>query len=209
MILTGIAINAFAGAVIGFGIFVADDDELRSVTFWSLGTLGLATWNAVGVVAPLALLGILISTKFSRVLDILALGDRPASHLGVRVEPVRLQAIAVVGLLASSAVAATGIIAFVGLLVPHIMRIVLGPLNAQRYPAFLPDGTAHGQLAALAAFYFGPDLDVTLVLLIRGTGPMKLGRQTPALLSWNGGLQRQASLTVQTIETRLRQLEIT
>ncbi len=127
MILTGIAINAFAGAVIGFGIFVADDDELRSVTFWSLGTLGLATWNAVGVVAPLALLGILISTKFSRVLDILALGDRPASHLGVRVEPVRLQAIAVVGLLASSAVAATGIIAFVGLLVPHIMRIVLGP----------------------------------------------------------------------------------
>lgn len=127
LILTGIAINAFAGAVIGFAVFVADDDELRSVTFWSLGTLGLATWKAVGVVIPLALLGMLISAKFARVLDTLALGDRPASHLGVRVEPVRLQAIAVVGLLASSAVAATGMIAFVGLLVPHIMRIVLGP----------------------------------------------------------------------------------
>jgi len=127
LILTGIAINALSGALIGLAVFVADDDQIRTVTFWSLGTLGLATWNAVGVVAPLALLGILISTKFSRVLDILALGDRPASHLGVRVEPVRLQAIAVVGLLASSAVAATGIIAFVGLLVPHIMRIVLGP----------------------------------------------------------------------------------
>jgi iron complex transport system permease protein len=127
LILTGIAINAFAGAVIGFAVFVADDDEIRSVTFWSLGTLGLATWKAVGVVIPLALLGMAMSARFARVLDTLALGDRPATHLGVRVEPVRLQAIAVVGLLASSAVAATGMIAFVGLLVPHIMRIVLGP----------------------------------------------------------------------------------
>lgn len=127
LILTGIAINAFAGAVIGFAVFVADDDEVRSVTFWSLGTLGLATWKAVGLVIPLALLGMAMSAKFARVLDTLALGDRPATHLGVRVEPVRMQAIAVVGLLASSAVAATGMIAFVGLLVPHIMRIVLGP----------------------------------------------------------------------------------
>lgn len=127
LILTGIAINAFAGAVIGFAVFVADDDEIRSVTFWSLGTLGLATWKAVGLIIPLALLGMAMSARFARVLDTLALGDRPATHLGVRVEPVRLQAIAVVGLLASSAVAATGMIAFVGLLVPHIMRIVLGP----------------------------------------------------------------------------------
>jgi len=127
LILTGIAINAFAGAVIGFAVFVADDDEIRSVTFWSLGTLGLATWKAVGAVIPLAIIGMLVSAKFSRVLDTLALGDRSAAHLGVRVERVRLQAIAVVGLLASSAVAATGMIAFVGLLVPHIMRIVLGP----------------------------------------------------------------------------------
>ncbi|MFM8907748.1 MAG: FecCD family ABC transporter permease, partial [Actinomycetota bacterium] len=99
LILTGIAINAFAGAVIGFAVFVADDDEIRSVTFWSLGTLGLATWKAVAAVTPLAIIGVLISTKFARVLDTLALGDRSAAHLGVRVEPVRLQAIAVVGLL--------------------------------------------------------------------------------------------------------------
>ncbi|NCX79874.1 MAG: iron ABC transporter permease, partial [Actinobacteria bacterium] len=120
LILTGIAINAFAGAVIGFAVFVADDDEIRSVTFWSLGTLGLATWKAVGVVIPLAIVGLVASVGFSRVLDTLALGDRSASHLGIKVERVRLQAIAVVGLLASSAVAATGMIAFVGLLVPHI-----------------------------------------------------------------------------------------
>lgn len=127
LILTGIAINAFAGAVIGFSVFLADDAAIRSVTFWSLGTLGLATWGALGAVMPLAILGMLASVKFARVLDTMSLGDRAAAHLGVRVEPVRLQAIAVVGLLASSAVAATGMIAFVGLLVPHIMRIILGP----------------------------------------------------------------------------------
>ncbi|WP_440974596.1 type VI secretion system baseplate subunit TssG [Pseudomonas koreensis] len=89
------------------------------------------------------------------------------------------------------------------------IRLTLGPLPSAQAAPFLPDGEAHPALASLAALYFGPDLDVTLVLLVRGAGPMKLGRQAPALLSWNGGLQRQASLAVQRIETRLRQLEIT
>ena len=89
------------------------------------------------------------------------------------------------------------------------IRLTLGPLPSTQAGRFLPDGEAHPALASLAALYFGPDLDVKLVLLVRGAGPMKLGRQTPALLSWNGGLQRQASLAVQQIETRLCQLEIT
>ncbi|KIK87917.1 MULTISPECIES: type VI secretion system baseplate subunit TssG [unclassified Pseudomonas] len=89
------------------------------------------------------------------------------------------------------------------------IRLTLGPLPSTQAIRFLPDGEAHPALASLAALYFGPDLDVTLVLLVRGAGPMKLGRQAPVLLSWNGGLQRQASLAVQRIETRLRQLEIT
>ena len=151
LILTGIAINAFAGAVIGFAVFVADDDEIRSVTFWSLGTLGLATWKAVGVVIPLALLGMLASIGFSRVLDTLALGDRSAGHLGIKVERVRLQAIAVVGLLASSAVAATGMIAFVGLLVPHIMRLVLGPRHRHLLWTSAALGASVTLLADLAA----------------------------------------------------------
>jgi type VI secretion system protein ImpH len=89
------------------------------------------------------------------------------------------------------------------------IRLTLGPLPSTQAGRFLPDGEAHPALASLAALYFGPDLDITLVLLVRGAGPMKLGRQAPALLSWNGGIQRQASLAVQRIETRLRQLEIT
>ena len=127
LILTGIAINALSGALIGLAVFIADDDQIRTVTFWSLGSLGLATWRAVAMVLPLAIVGIALSTKFSRTLDLMALGDRSAEHVGVPVERVRLQTIAIVGLLASSAVAATGIIAFVGLIVPHILRLVLGP----------------------------------------------------------------------------------
>ncbi|AXJ05635.1 type VI secretion protein [Pseudomonas fluorescens] len=89
------------------------------------------------------------------------------------------------------------------------IRLTLGPLPSTQASRFLPDGEAHPALASLAALYFGPDLDVKLVLLVRGAGPLQLGRQSPALLSWNGGLQRQPSLAVQRIETRLRQLEIT
>ena len=127
LILTGIAINALSGALIGLAVFVDDDDQIRTVTFWSLGSLGLATWRAVAMVLPLAIIGVALSTKFSRTLDLMSLGDRPAEHVGVPVERVRLQTIAIIGLLASSAVAATGIIAFVGLIVPHILRLVLGP----------------------------------------------------------------------------------
>ncbi|MBM3806373.1 MAG: iron ABC transporter permease [Actinobacteria bacterium] len=127
LILTGIAINALSGALIGLAVFVADDDQIRTVTFWSLGSLGLATWRAVAMVLPLAIIGIAMSTRFSRTLDLMSLGDRPAEHVGVPVERVRLQTIAIIGLLASSAVAATGIIAFVGLIVPHILRLAMGP----------------------------------------------------------------------------------
>ncbi|MGJ7517118.1 type VI secretion system baseplate subunit TssG [Pseudomonas baetica] len=89
------------------------------------------------------------------------------------------------------------------------IRLTLGPLNSAQAARFLPDGEAHPALASLGALYFGPDLDITLVLLVRGAGPLKLGRDTAPMLSWNGGLHRQASLAVQRIETRLRQPEIT
>ncbi|NDF83980.1 MAG: iron ABC transporter permease [Actinobacteria bacterium] len=124
---TSVSHAVFWNALIGLAVFIADDDQIRTVTFWSLGSLGLATWRAVALVLPLAIIGIALSTKFARTLDLMALGDRSAAHVGVPVERVRLQTIAIVGLLASSAVAATGIIAFVGLIVPHILRLVVGP----------------------------------------------------------------------------------
>jgi len=151
LILTGIAINALSGALIGLAVFIADDDQIRTVTFWSLGSLGLATWRAVAMVLPLAIIGIALSTRYARTLDLMALGDRAASHVGVPVERVRLQTIAIVGLLASSAVAATGIIAFVGLIVPHILRLVLGPKHRDLLWAAALLGAIVTLLADLAA----------------------------------------------------------
>ncbi|BBP65463.1 hypothetical protein PHLH5_30040 [Pseudomonas sp. Cab53] len=88
------------------------------------------------------------------------------------------------------------------------VRLTLGPLSTVQANGLLPDGDVHPLLASLYALYFGPDLDCTLVLLVRGAGPLQLGHSTAPRLSWNGGLQRQPSLAVQRIETRLRQPEI-
>jgi type VI secretion system protein ImpH len=83
------------------------------------------------------------------------------------------------------------------------IRVVLGPLNGQRYPSFLPDGAAHGQLAALAAFYFGPDLDCSLRLLVNETPALTLSRLAPPRAAWNSWLERQPKRQLRHIDMRL------
>jgi iron complex transport system permease protein len=129
LLLTGIGVNALAGAVIGWCTFVSDDAQLRSITFWSLGSVGLATWPVVLAVLPFAVVGLILAPRLARSLDLLALGDRPAAHLGLDVERVRRRSIVLVALLTAAAVAAAGIVGFVGLVVPHLVRLVAGPLH--------------------------------------------------------------------------------
>ncbi|NHC45151.1 FecCD family ABC transporter permease [Motilibacter aurantiacus] len=135
LVLTGIAVNAVTGAAIGLLTFFADDAELRSITFWNLGSIGSATWPAVWAVLPVAAAGLLVAPRFAARLDLLALGDRPARHLGVDVERLRLVLVVVVALLTSAAVAVAGIISFVGLVVPHAVRMVAGPGHRLLVPA--------------------------------------------------------------------------
>ncbi|MET0195983.1 iron ABC transporter permease [Rhodococcus sp. RS1C4] len=135
LILTGVAINAFAGGLIAFFTFVASPAARDQIVFWQLGSLSGATWQAVGVVAPLAVVGIGASVALSRRLDLLALGENVARHLGVNVERLRQTAIVIVAVLVASGVAFTGIILFVGLVVPHLMRMLLGPAHRTLVPA--------------------------------------------------------------------------
>ncbi|MDV8076938.1 iron ABC transporter permease [Rhodococcus sp. IEGM 1370] len=135
LILTGVAVNAFAGGAIAFFTFVASPAARDQIVFWQLGSLAGATWQSVAVVGPLALLGIGASLAIARRLDLLALGENVARHLGVNVERLRQFAIVVVALLVASGVAFTGIILFVGLVVPHAMRMVLGPAHRLLIPA--------------------------------------------------------------------------
>ncbi|GAB2922345.1 FecCD family ABC transporter permease [Streptomyces sundarbansensis] len=146
LILTGIAVNAFAGALIGLFIFFADNAQITQITFWQLGSLSQATWPKVLAVLPCALAGLLIAPFHSSRLDLLALGERPARHLGVDVERLRIVLVLVVALLTAAAVAVAGIISFVGLLVPHLLRMANGPGHR-----FLVPGSALGGALVLVA----------------------------------------------------------
>lgn len=129
LILTGIAVNALAGACIGVFMFLSTDAELRSITFWQLGSVSQATWPKVAAVAPVALVGGVAAVVMAPKLDLLALGERSARHIGVDVERLRIIMLLVVGLLTAAAVAVSGIILFVGLVVPHLVRMVVGPAH--------------------------------------------------------------------------------
>ncbi|MEU5884951.1 iron ABC transporter permease [Spirillospora sp. NPDC047279] len=135
LLLTGIAINAVATAALGLLMFAAGNDALRAITSWQLGSLAGATWPAVAAVTPCAVAGIAVAMVCARRLDVLSLGERAARQLGVDVERLRLTGIVVIALLTSSAVAFSGIIGFVGLVVPHLIRMVAGPGHRVLLPA--------------------------------------------------------------------------
>ncbi|MFE3187842.1 FecCD family ABC transporter permease [Nocardia sp. NPDC059240] len=127
LILTGVAINAFAGGLISFLLFKASPAARDQLVFWQMGSLNGATWQAVNVVWPLTLLGVAAAIWMAPRLDLLALGESAARHLGVDVERLRRNIIVVVAILATAGVAFTGIILFVGLIVPHLVRMLVGP----------------------------------------------------------------------------------
>lgn len=127
LLLTGIAVNALAGAGTGLLTFVATDEALRNITFWSLGSLSGATWSAVGVVATCIVPAAWLLTQGARALNVMLLGELEAGHLGLRVERVKRINVILVGLSVGAAVAVAGIIGFVGLVVPHLVRLLVGP----------------------------------------------------------------------------------
>lgn len=127
LLLTGIAINAFAQAGLAFVLFLADTASREQIVFWQLGSLAGSVWSEIAVVVPLLVVGTGVAWVLARQLDVLSLGERNARQLGVDVEGLRIIVIVLVALLTAAAVAFAGIIAFVGLIVPHIVRMALGP----------------------------------------------------------------------------------
>lgn len=151
LVLTGVALNAMLGAVIGLLTYFSDDEELRSITFWTLGSIAQATWPKVAAVLPLAVMGIAVAVASARKLDLLALGERSARHLGVRVERFRLGVLALTAVLTASAVAVSGIVLFVGLVIPHLVRMVAGPAHRILLPASALGGATVLVVSDLAA----------------------------------------------------------
>ncbi|MEQ9180203.1 MAG: iron ABC transporter permease [Nitratireductor sp.] len=135
MLLAGIALGALAMAFTGVLIFMADDRQLRDLTFWTLGSLAGATWAKIAAAGPVIVLALAATPFVARGLNALALGEATAHHLGVPVQ--RLKNVAIVGVAAAvgASVAVSGGIGFVGIVVPHLLRLLIGPDNRYLLPA--------------------------------------------------------------------------
>ncbi len=151
LVLCGVGVNALCGAAIGLLTSIADDDKLRNVSFWQLGSVGGATWELVRALLPFVVLALLALPRLADELDLFVLGEREARHLGVRVERTRLFVIVIASLAAGAAVAVAGILGFVGLIVPHLIRLINGPGHRVLLPASALGGAAVLTLADLAA----------------------------------------------------------
>ncbi|WP_420111808.1 FecCD family ABC transporter permease [Pseudactinotalea sp.] len=147
LILTGVAVNAVCGAAIALLTFLGDTSSREEIVFWQLGSLNGTRWQHVLAVAPVVLIGVVVSLFAARPLDLIALGDRPARHLGVDVERLRQRIVVLVAILTGAAVAFCGSIAFVGLVVPHLLRMLIGP----GHRALLPGSALGGGVLLLAA----------------------------------------------------------
>lgn len=146
-LLGGLAIAALANAGIGLLVFAADDRQLRDITFWLLGSLGGATWEKVAIVAPFLLALLLFIPFIARGLDLLVLGEAEAFHMGVEVERLKRLSIVLVSAMSGAAVAFAGVIGFVGIVVPHLMRLIIGPGHRR----LLPASACAGAILLLAA----------------------------------------------------------
>jgi iron complex transport system permease protein len=137
LILAGIVVSTFLSALISL-IKSLDEESLSAIVFWIMGSFSGRGWIHVGFLLPYAALGFLLAAFYHRELDILALGEEQSHHLGVAVSKVRLNLLLGASLLTAGAVSVSGVIGFVGLVVPHLVRILAGP--------------SHGRLLILSAF---------------------------------------------------------
>jgi len=135
MLLAGIAIGAFAAALTGLLLFLADDRQLRDITFWMLGSLGGGTWRSAAAAGVLIVPVLVLAPAIGRALNALQLGEAEALHIGVEVQEVKRRIILYTAAAVGAAVAVSGVIGFVGLVVPHLLRLSIGPDNRYLLPA--------------------------------------------------------------------------
>jgi iron complex transport system permease protein len=135
MLLAGVAMTALAGSIIGLFSYLADDATLRTLTFWNLGTLYGASYARLWPLLLICVVVICWLPRRAKALNALLLGESEARHLGIEVERLKRELILCVALGVGAAVAAAGLIGFVGLVVPHLVRLLSGPDHRVVLPA--------------------------------------------------------------------------
>lgn len=170
MLFAGIAVSALAGAGTGLMIFMSSDQQLRDFTFWTFGSLGGATWAKVIAATPFVAFLILACWPLARALDALALGEAEAFHVGVDVERTKRLAIAAVAAGAGAAVAVAGVVGFVGLVVPHLLRLMIGSGHRVLLPASMLLGGALLLFADVAARMLASPAELPLGVVTAALG---------------------------------------
>ena len=170
LLLAGIALGAMAGALTGILIYLADDTQLRNLTFWGMGSVAGASWGKLAVALPLIVPVVVLAPLLARGLNALALGEAQARHLGIEVQRVKHLAVLAVAAAAGASVALAGGIGFVGIVVPHLLRLVSGPDHRWLLPnAALLGGTLLVGADMIARTLVAPaELPIGIVTAILG-----------------------------------------
>lgn len=134
LLLAGIAVNAMAGALVGSLLYMSNNEALRQFTFWTLGSLHRATWENLGYLVPFTVIPLILLPYSSRALNAFLLGEGQAYHLGVRVQRVKRSIVLLSAAMVGATVAFCGLISFVGLVIPHILRLAVGPDHNRLFP---------------------------------------------------------------------------
>jgi iron complex transport system permease protein len=150
LLLAGIAVAAVIAAAISL-VMTFSGEEIRAIYFWLLGGLGARGWQSLGVATPFVVAGVVVATASARDLNLTALGEERAAQLGLDVERFKRLMLATGALLTAAAVSVAGLIGFVGLMTPHMLRVVIGSDHRRLIPASIVGGAAFMVLADLAA----------------------------------------------------------
>ncbi len=167
MILAGVAVTAMLGAVQSF-LAVVFADRIQGVVMWLAGSLNTRSWDHLPLIWPCSLIGLVMAAFLVRPLNLLQLGDESATSLGVRVQWIRSAAVVAAALLTASAVCVAGVVGFVGLVVPHIIRTAVSTDHRVLVPAAALGGAALVILADAAARQLGEAPVGVLTALIGG-----------------------------------------
>ena len=169
-LLGGLAIAALANAGIGLLVFVADDRQLRDITFWLLGSLAGATWPKAWALLPFVVVSILAMTRIARGLDLLVLGEAEAFHAGISVQRLKIISIVLVSAATGAVVAVSGVIGFVGIVVPHLIRLLIGPAHRILLPASMLLGATLMLCADSAARILAAPAEVPIGIITAAIG---------------------------------------
>ena len=176
LLLSGVVVSAVLGSILMFVVSVAPSEKLHGIVWWLLGNLQVFDWGLLRIVSAVVAAGLAVSVLFARDLNLMALGEEPAAHLGLDVEWTKKLFFLLASLMTGATVAACGLIGFVGLIVPHTVRLVAGPDHRRLVTASALAGAAFLVLAdSVARTVIAPrEVPIGVITAILG-GPFFLG----------------------------------